>query len=36
MAETGCMAVKLEGGEEMAETVAFLTRAASRWWAMSG
>jgi 3-methyl-2-oxobutanoate hydroxymethyltransferase len=26
MAETGCMAVKLEGGEEMAETVAFLTR----------
>jgi 3-methyl-2-oxobutanoate hydroxymethyltransferase len=26
MAETGCMSVKLEGGEEMAETVAFLTR----------
>ncbi|HYM73234.1 MAG TPA: 3-methyl-2-oxobutanoate hydroxymethyltransferase [Stellaceae bacterium] len=26
MAETGCMAVKLEGGEEMAETVEFLTR----------
>jgi 3-methyl-2-oxobutanoate hydroxymethyltransferase len=26
MAETGCAAVKLEGGEEMAETVAFLTR----------
>ncbi len=26
MAETGCMAVKLEGGEEMAETVAFLVR----------
>jgi 3-methyl-2-oxobutanoate hydroxymethyltransferase len=26
MAETGCNAVKLEGGEEMAETVAFLTR----------
>jgi len=26
MAEPGCMAVKLEGGEEMAETVAFLTR----------
>jgi 3-methyl-2-oxobutanoate hydroxymethyltransferase len=26
LAETGCMAVKLEGGEEMAETVAFLTR----------
>jgi 3-methyl-2-oxobutanoate hydroxymethyltransferase len=26
MAETGCGAVKLEGGEEMAETVAFLTR----------
>jgi 3-methyl-2-oxobutanoate hydroxymethyltransferase len=26
MAETGCLAVKLEGGEEMAETVAFLTR----------
>jgi 3-methyl-2-oxobutanoate hydroxymethyltransferase len=26
MAETGCMAVKLEGGEEMAETVAFLAR----------
>src|SRR5258708_38860658 len=25
MAETGCLAVKLEGGEEMAETVAFLT-----------
>jgi 3-methyl-2-oxobutanoate hydroxymethyltransferase len=25
-AETGCAAVKLEGGEEMAETVAFLTR----------
>jgi 3-methyl-2-oxobutanoate hydroxymethyltransferase len=26
MAETGCMAVKLEGGEEMAETVGFLAR----------
>jgi 3-methyl-2-oxobutanoate hydroxymethyltransferase len=26
MAETGCNAVKLEGGEEMAETVRFLTR----------
>ncbi len=26
MAETGCAAVKLEGGTEMAETVAFLTR----------
>jgi 3-methyl-2-oxobutanoate hydroxymethyltransferase len=26
MAETGCAAVKLEGGAEMAETVAFLTR----------
>ena len=26
MAETGCAAVKLEGGEEMAETVAFLAR----------
>src|ERR1051325_7586033 len=26
MAETGCGSVKLEGGEEMAETVAFLTR----------
>ena len=26
LAETGCAAVKLEGGEEMAETVAFLTR----------
>ncbi len=26
MAETGCAAVKLEGGEEMAETVRFLTR----------
>src|SRR5438270_12887467 len=26
MAETGCAAVKLEGGEEMAETVAFLVR----------
>src|SRR6185437_3333654 len=26
MAETGCMAVKLEGGEEMAATVEFLTR----------
>ncbi len=26
MAETGCMAVKLEGGEEMAETVAFLSQ----------
>jgi 3-methyl-2-oxobutanoate hydroxymethyltransferase len=26
MAETGCSAVKLEGGVEMAETVAFLTR----------
>ncbi|MBV8779206.1 MAG: 3-methyl-2-oxobutanoate hydroxymethyltransferase [Alphaproteobacteria bacterium] len=26
MADTGCMSVKLEGGEEMAETVAFLTR----------
>jgi 3-methyl-2-oxobutanoate hydroxymethyltransferase len=26
MADTGCAAVKLEGGEEMAETVAFLTR----------
>ena len=26
MAETGCLAVKLEGGEEMAETIAFLTR----------
>src|SRR5438094_7503124 len=26
MAETGCAAVKLEGGEEMADTVAFLTR----------
>jgi len=26
MAETGCNAVKLEGGEEMAETVAFLTK----------
>jgi len=25
MAETGCSAVKLEGGQEMAETVAFLT-----------
>jgi 3-methyl-2-oxobutanoate hydroxymethyltransferase len=25
LAETGCAAVKLEGGEEMAETVAFLT-----------
>jgi 3-methyl-2-oxobutanoate hydroxymethyltransferase len=26
LAETGCAAVKLEGGEEMAETVRFLTR----------
>jgi 3-methyl-2-oxobutanoate hydroxymethyltransferase len=26
MAETGCAAVKLEGGEEMADTVAFLSR----------
>jgi 3-methyl-2-oxobutanoate hydroxymethyltransferase len=26
LAESGCAAVKLEGGEEMAETVAFLTR----------
>jgi 3-methyl-2-oxobutanoate hydroxymethyltransferase len=26
MAETGCMAVKLEGGEEMAETVGFLSQ----------
>jgi 3-methyl-2-oxobutanoate hydroxymethyltransferase len=26
MAETGCAAIKLEGGEEMAETVAFLAR----------
>jgi 3-methyl-2-oxobutanoate hydroxymethyltransferase len=26
MAETGCIAVKLEGGEEMAGTVAFLSR----------
>ncbi len=26
MAETGCAAVKLEGGEEMVETVRFLTR----------
>ena len=26
MAETGCSAVKLEGGREMAETIAFLTR----------
>jgi 3-methyl-2-oxobutanoate hydroxymethyltransferase len=26
MAETGCAAVKLEGGEEMADTVAFLAR----------
>jgi 3-methyl-2-oxobutanoate hydroxymethyltransferase len=26
MAETGCAAVKLEGGEEMADTVQFLTR----------
>jgi len=26
MAETGCAAIKLEGGEEMAETVAFLVR----------
>jgi 3-methyl-2-oxobutanoate hydroxymethyltransferase len=26
LAETGCAAIKLEGGEEMAETVAFLTR----------
>jgi 3-methyl-2-oxobutanoate hydroxymethyltransferase len=26
MAETGCAAVKLEGGEEMADTVRFLTR----------
>jgi 3-methyl-2-oxobutanoate hydroxymethyltransferase len=26
LAEAGCMAVKLEGGEEMAETVAFLVR----------
>jgi 3-methyl-2-oxobutanoate hydroxymethyltransferase len=26
LAETGCAAVKLEGGEEMAETVAFLSR----------
>src|SRR5947207_12198334 len=26
LGETGCGAVKLEGGEEMAETVAFLTR----------
>lgn len=26
MAETGCMAVKLEGGEEMAETAAFLVK----------
>ncbi len=25
MAETGCAAVKLEGGEEMADTIAFLT-----------
>ncbi|HMQ91711.1 MAG TPA: 3-methyl-2-oxobutanoate hydroxymethyltransferase [Amaricoccus sp.] len=28
MAETGCAAVKLEGGETMAETIAFLTRRA--------
>lgn len=28
MAETGCAAVKLEGGEEMAETIAFLARRA--------
>ena len=26
LAETGCAAIKLEGGEEMAETVSFLTR----------
>ena len=26
LAETGCAAVKLEGGEEMAETIAFLVR----------
>lgn len=26
MAETGCAAVKLEGGEDMAETIAFLSR----------
>jgi len=26
MAETGCAGVKLEGGEEMAETISFLTR----------
>src|SRR4029077_2652431 len=26
MAETGCAAIKLEGGEEMAETVAFLVK----------
>ena len=26
MAETGCAAIKLEGGEAMAETIAFLTR----------
>src|SRR5216117_2153472 len=26
LADTGCTAVKLEGGEEMAETVAFLVR----------
>jgi 3-methyl-2-oxobutanoate hydroxymethyltransferase len=26
LAETGCAAVKLEGGEEMADTIAFLTR----------
>lgn len=26
MAETGCSAVKLEGGQEMAETIAFLTQ----------
>src|SRR3984957_6509534 len=35
MAETGCNAVKLEGGDEMAETVAFLTKRGIPSWAMS-
>src|SRR6188508_2515375 len=36
MSETGCNGVKLEGGSEMAQTVAFLTQRASLSWVISG
>ena len=35
MAETGCGGVKVEGGAEMAPTIAFLCSAASRFWPIS-